>query len=373
MEARSQRVNPDVGSVGRSVVDGEGPIKARGRVNTSTGRPKREAEPEAEVEALADRGHIVPYPSAALAVPEDDLVERARGSRPGGEESAADPRKFKSAGSSRREAEPTKRDIGFPPGGSSTDSRPISNEGLAKRGAIVTWPRTPDAGASNDVAERGNAVPWTPKRDADRAEDLIERDPGLLRHPGGSPKRGLTPSRGGSYRREAEPIRISSSRGDRREAETVERSMKNPGCGNRDDSKSTKLGSPGGHRREAEPAKWGGTSRREAVPEAKNGLNVSAGGGCPRDAAPISQPINFGCRRDAAPQPNRIGGGISGGRRDTSPRGIRGNGANPRGVRPGNGNNPRGFVRPGSGTRPRDVIAETVEARGRYRGSSHLV
>ena len=367
MEARSQRVNPDVGSVGRSVVDGEGPIKARGRVNTSTGRPKREAEPEAEVEALADRGHIVPYPDAALAIPVGDLVERARGSRPGGEESAADPRKFKSAGSSRREAEPTKRDIGFPPGGSSTDSRPISNEGLAKRGAIVTWPRTPDAGASNDVAERGNAVPWTPKRDADRAEDLIERDPGLLRHPGGSPKRGLTPSRGGSYRREAEPIRISSSRGDRREAETVERSMKNPGGGNRDDSKSTKLGSPGGHRREAEPAKWGGTSRREAVPEAKNGLNVSAGGGCPRDAAPISQPINFGCRRDAAPQPNRIGGGISGGRRDADAETIEARQRMNSGTGRGRRDAIPGFVRPGGGTRPRDAISGIVRPFGGTR------
>ncbi|KAI4685881.1 uncharacterized protein J4E88_003718 [Alternaria novae-zelandiae] len=224
LEARSQRVNPDVGLIGRAVVDGEDSIKARGRVNTGTGRPKREAEPEAEVEALVNRGHIVPYPSTALAIPVGDLVERARGSRPGGEESAADPRKFKTAGDSRREAE------------------------------------------------------------------------------------------------------------------TVERSMKNPGGGIRDDSESIMLGSPGGHRREAHPEVWGSTTRREAVPEAKNGLNVAPGGPCPRDASPIKIPPS-GCRRDAAAQPNRIGGGTSGGRRDAIPRGIRGSGANPRGVRPGNGNN----------------------------------
>ena len=356
IEARA-RINACPGQAKRDAE--ETSVEARAKSKCGDGWPKREAEPETEVEALVDRGRLVLYPGASLAVPVGELVERARGSRPGGEGSAADPRKFKTAGGSRREAEPIKRAIGFSEGGSSTDSRRISNEGLTKRGSIVTWPRSGDAEASNDVVERGKGVPWIPKRDAEPEDDLIERDPGLIRHPGGSPKRGLTPSRGGSYRREAEPIRISGSRGGhRREAKTVERSMKNPGGGIRGDSESVKLGSPSGHRREAEPAKWGGTSRREAVPEAKNGLNVAAGGGCPRDASPIK----IGCRRDAAPQPGRLDNGKghdarpSGGTRIS--RGLRGNGANPRGVRPCNGNNQR------------DITAETVEARGRFRGIS---
>ena len=271
-------MNPDVGPVGRSVVDEQGPIKARGRVNTSTGRPKREAEPEAEVEALVNRGRLVLYPGAPLAGPVGDLEERACGSRPVGEGSAADPRKFKTAGGSRREAEPIKRDIGFPEGGSSTDSRRISNEDLATRGHVASWPRMPDAEASNDVVERGNAVPWTPKRDVDQVDDLIERDPGLIRHPGGSPKRDLAPGGSSSYRREAEPI--------------------------------------------------------------KN----APGGGCPRDASPIKIPPG-GCGQDATPQPRRLDIGKDHDRRDADP----------------------GFVRPGGGTRPRDAIPGTVRPFGGTR------
>ncbi|KAI4698431.1 hypothetical protein J4E81_005654 [Alternaria sp. BMP 2799] len=354
----------------------EVPIEARGRVNTSTGRGKREAEAEAEVEALEARLRVG---SKAGGVPRDadaETVKRAIGFPKGGSSRRrrdAQGLKFNSPGGHRRDAdaEAIDRSIGLPEGNLDTDGVTISNEALADRSRLVTWPRTRDAEASNDVVARGKGVPWTPKRDAeaikinspgghrreaepikqalglpaggsdtdglatsnaalaerghnvswggkratDPADDLAERDRGsrlggrkrgLIRHPGGSPKRDLTPGRGDSYRREAEPIRHAP------------------------------------------------------------------GGGCPRDAAPVKIPLG-GCRRDAAAQPNRIGGGISGGRRNTIPRGIRGNGANPRGVRPGNGNNPRGFVRPGSGTRPRDVIAETVEARGRYRGSSRLV
>jgi len=234
-------------------------VEARAKTKCGDGWPKREAEPEAEVEALVDRGRLVLYPGASLAVPVGDLVERARGSRPGGEGSAADPRKFKTAGGSRQEAEPIKRAIGFPEGGSSTDSRRVSNDDPAQRGHLVSWPRTPNAEASNDVVERGNAVPWTPKRDADRAEDLIERDPGLVRPPGGSPKRGLTPSRGGSYRREAEPNRIGGSiSGGRRDAdaETIE-------------ARQRMNSSTGRGRRDAIPGfvrPGGGTRPRDAIP-----------------------------------------------------------------------------------------------------------
>jgi len=215
-----------------------------------------------------------------IAVPVNGLVERARGSRAGGEESAADPRKFKSTGGGRREAEPK----------AEVEARQV----LASRG------RFGNKGQRDAAAE-----------------------------PGGS---GTGTGLGLRYA----------------VAETIKRSMKNPGGGNRDDSESIKLGSPSGN-------------RREAAPETVNGLEVAAGSGCPRDAAPIKFAAD-GCRRDAAPQPGRLdigkGHDVRPGGGTRISRGLRGNGANPRGVRPGNGNNQR------------DITAETVEARGRFRGIS---
>ena len=143
-------------------------------------------------------------------------------------------------------------------------------------------------------------------------------------------------SRAGGEESAADPRKFKSTGGGRREAEPIKRSMKNPGGGIRDDSESIKLGSPSGN-------------RREAAPETVNGLEVAAGGG----------------RRDAAPQPGRLdigkGHDVRPGGGTRISRGLRGNGANPRGVRPGNGNNQR------------DITAETVEARGRFRGISSRV
>ncbi|KAI4656848.1 uncharacterized protein J4E78_006739 [Alternaria triticimaculans] len=463
-------------------------IEARGRVNTSTGRGKREAEAEAEVEALEARGRFGSKSEPAIGSP-------ASGST--GTRRDAEPIKFSSCGGHRRDADADTGDVA------------TSNEGLTKRGKLVLWDPTDNLverergsrwGGSKRglISARGDSyrreaepARWggTSRREAEpikipvgsgcRRDDLIERDLGLIKHPGGSPKRDLIPSYSGSYRREAEPIRISSSRGGhRREAEPIAQSMENPGGGpkrrdaaaqpgrldigkghdRRDadaeasndvvargkgvpwtpkrDAEAIKINSPGGHRREAEPIKralrspvggsdtdglaisdaalaerghnvpWGGKRAPEPADDlavrdrgsrwggSKRGLIKHPGGspnrdltpgrgGYPRDAAPLRVALG-GCRRDAAAQPGRIGTGITCGRRDAAaetiearqrmssgtgrgrrrdaiPRDLRGNDANPRGVRPGNGNNER------------DITAATVEARGRFRGNSRLV
>ncbi|KAI4620084.1 hypothetical protein J4E80_004610 [Alternaria sp. BMP 0032] len=264
------------------------------------------------------------------------------------------------------DAEAIDRSIGVPEGTSDTDGVAIFSEALADRGRIVTWPRTRDAEASNDVVARGKGVPWTPKRDA-------------------------------------EAIKINSPGGHRREAEPIKRATGYLAGGSDTDSLAisnealTERGHsvPWGGKRAVEPAddlaergrgsRWGGRKRgliRHPGGSPKRGLTPDRGG-YPRDAAPLRVALG-GCRRDAAAQPGRIGTGITCGRRDAAaetietrqrmssgtgrgrrrdaiPRDLRGNDANPRGVRPGNGNNER------------DVTAGTVEARGRFRGNSRLV
>jgi len=192
LEARSQRVNPDVGPVGRSVVDEEGPIKARGRVNTSTGRPKREAEAVTEDEVLESRGRF--------------------GSK-------------------------VERDIGFPAGGSTSDSS--------------------DSGGSTGIKFNS---PGGHRREAEPIR--------------------ISGSRG-SHRREAEPIRISGSRGGhRREAKTVDQSMKNAG------------GGPKRRDAAAQPGRLDigkGHDRRDAdakAIEARQRMSSGTGRGRRRDAIP---------------------------------------------------------------------------------------
>ncbi|KAI4674333.1 uncharacterized protein J4E84_010571 [Alternaria hordeiaustralica] len=334
LEARSQQVNPDVGPVGRSVVDEEAPIKARGRVNTSTGRPKREAEAVAEAGVLEARVRI--------------------GSKTGNSVRDAD-------------EEPIKRDIGFPEGGSTSDSSDSGGSTGIKFNSPGGHRRDADADTGSvaipkeALAERGRLVLLDP------TDDLVERERGS--NWGGS-KRGLTPSPGGSYRREAEPIRISGSRGShRREAEPIR-----IGGGHRREAEPIRIG--GGHRREAEPIRISGSRgshRREAEPIRISGSR----GGHRREAKTVDQSMkNAGGgpkRRDAAAQPNRIGGGISGGRRDADAKAIEARQRMSSSTGRGRRDAIPGFVRPGGGTRPRDVTAETVEARTRLRGNSHRV
>ena len=410
----------------------EGPIDARGRVNTSTGRGKREAKAEAEVEALEARLRVGSKTGNDARDADEEPIKHGLVRHPGvspkrdltsgrGDSYRREAEPARWGGTSRREAEPIRisssrgghrreaktidqskknpgggpkrrdaaahpgrldigkghdrrdadaeaigRSIGVPEGNSNTNGVAVSNEAPADRGRIVTWPRTRDAEASNDVVARGKGVPWTPKRDA-------------------------------------EAIKINSPGGHRREAEPIKRATEFPTGGSDTDSLAisnealTERGHnvPWGGKRAAEPAddlaerdrgsRWGGRKHgliRHPGGSPKRGLTPGHSD-YPRDAAPIRVALG-GCRRDAAAQPGRIGTGITCGRRDAAaesiearqrmssgtgrgrrrdaiPRDLRGDDAVPRGVRPGNGNNER------------DVTAETVEARGRFRGNSRLV
>ena len=317
----------------------EVPIEARGRVNTSTGRGKREAEAEAEVEALEARLRVG---SKAGGVPRDadaETVKRAIGFPKGGSSRRrrdAQGLKFNSPGGHRRDAdaEAIDRSIGLPEGNLDTDGVAISNETLIDRGRIVTWPRTRDAEVSNYVVSRGKGVPWTPKRDAEASK---------INSPGG-------------HRREAEPIKRATGflAGD---SDTDGLTTSNAALAERGHNV------PWGGKRAAEPAddlaerdrgsRWGGRKRgfvRHPGGSPKRDLTPGRGG-YPRDAAPLRVALG-GCRRDAAAQPGRIGTGITCGRRDAAaetiearqrmssdtgrgrrrdaiPRGLRGNGANP--------------------------------------------
>ena len=369
LEAHSQRVNTDVGPAERSVIDQERPIKARGRVHTSTGRPKREAEAVTEDEVLETRGRFGSKAERAIGFPlGGSTADSSDSGGSTGRRRDAEPIKFSSCGGNRQDTDPD------------TGGVAVSNEALTERGKLVLWDPTDDLverergsrwGGSKrglvrhpggypkrhltsgrDDSDRREAEParWggTSRREAEpikfstgsgcRRDDLIEGDPGLIRHPGGSPKRGLTPSSSDSYRREAEPIRISGSRGGhRREAEPIAQSMMNPGGGPKRRDAAAQPGRPdigkGHDRRDA---------NAETI-EARQRMSSDTGRG----------------RRDAIRGFVRPGGGTR--PRDAIPRDLRGDDANPRGVRPGNGNNER------------DVTAETVEARWRFRGNSRLV
>ena len=163
-------------------------VEARARTRCGDGWPKRD-ESEAGVEALADRGRLVLYPSAPLAVPVGDLVERARGSRPGGEGSAADPRKFKTAGGSRREAEPIAQSMKNPGGG------PKRRDAAAQPGRL-------DIGKGHDRrdADPGFVRPGGGTRPRDAIPGIVRpfggtRVPRGIRGSGANP-RGVRPGNG---------------------------------------------------------------------------------------------------------------------------------------------------------------------------------
>ncbi|KAI4620958.1 hypothetical protein J4E83_005321 [Alternaria metachromatica] len=198
------------------------------------------------------------------------------------------------------DAEAIDRSIGVPEGTSDTDGVAVSNEALADRGRLVTWPRTREVEASNDVVARGKGVPWTPKRDA-------------------------------------EAIKINSPGGHRREAEPIKQTLGLPAGGSDTDGLAISNAAlaerghsvPWGGKRAAEPAddlaernrgsRWGGRKRgliRHPGGSPKRGLTPGRGD-YPRDAAPLRVALG-GCRRDAAAQPGRIGTGITCGRRDAA-------------------------------------------------------
>lgn len=108
-------------------------------------------------------------------VPVGGLVERARGSRSGGEESAADPRKFKSAGGSRREAKTTERSMKNPGGGNRDDSESI------KLGSPGGHQREAEPARSGSDGVPRDAAAQPGRFDIGKGHDRRDAIPGIVR------------------------------------------------------------------------------------------------------------------------------------------------------------------------------------------------